>query len=516
MSLVFSLRPPPSQEPANLDEGIHLPGTNGSAVILVHGLTGTPNEMRFIAWFLQSHGYTVMCPRLANHGRPLDILQRTSWREFYSSVESSFWKLKSTHKQVYAGGLSMGALLCLELAANVGLDLAGVCCLSPTFFYDGWNVPWYQVLLNLAPWTGLEECFYFKEKPPYGLKNERIRERVHQFYDQAKLEDIRDVDRFGYPFFPVRLLSELRRLVRHLTPRLPEVKSPCQVIQARNDDMSSVRNAQLIHDRVSSKRKEIVYLEDSYHVITADQERGKVANHMLEFLNGCAPNAALPEKGSGTRYQVYIDFDNTITQGDVLDRLIEHFAVGDMWRSFEDEWSFGRIGAKACLDGQLRTMRGAWIQYERLLATVELDAGFAKLRDLLKSEGVQLTILSDNFDRFIAPVLQRTGHADLPVCANHVEFDQEQPLPSFPYYNPECPGCAHCKKTHFVPRRDQRKVIYIGDGRSDICPSKHADIVFAKSSLLRYMQESSRPCHPFDNLAQVADTLRIIFHEQLN
>jgi len=48
--------------------------------------------------------------------------------------------------------------------------------------------------------------------------------------------------------------------------------------------MSSVRNAQFVYDRVASGRKEIVYLENSYHVITADQERAKVAQSMLNFF----------------------------------------------------------------------------------------------------------------------------------------------------------------------------------------------------------------------------------------
>lgn len=180
----------------------------------------------------------------------------------------------------------MGALLSLLLAAEFQGGVAGVSCLSPTLFYDGWNVPWYHFLLPLASHTWLKHICYFKEDPPYGLKNERLRERVHQYYQKADIHDLGEVDRFGYPFFPARLLGELRRLVRNLNGKLPSVCSPCQVIQARHDDVSSVRNARHIHDRVSSVRKEIVYLEDSYHVITADQERGKVAKSMLTFFDG--------------------------------------------------------------------------------------------------------------------------------------------------------------------------------------------------------------------------------------
>src|ERR1700690_1193513 len=284
MSLVFSMRPPPILEASGIDDGIFMRGTNGRAVILIHGLTGTPNEMRFLAWFLHSHGYTVSCPRLAKPGKALSVVQATPWRKFYSSVSGPDRSLRPDHAQVFACGLSMGALLALLLADEHGELIEGVSFLSPTLFYDGWNVPWYHVLLRLAPWTGIEDRLYFREEPPYGLKNERIRGRVHEFFSSADLHDMSAVDRYGYPFFPVRLLSELRRLVRHLRSRLGGVRCPCQIIQARHDDMSSVRNALFIYERVASAAKEIVYLEDSYHVITADQERGKVANAMLDFF----------------------------------------------------------------------------------------------------------------------------------------------------------------------------------------------------------------------------------------
>jgi len=285
MSVIFSLRTASSCPMQMPNQGTFKPGRNGRAVILVHGLTGTPNEMHFLAWFLNSHGYTVSCPRLANHGQPLHILKSTRWEEFYASVRKAYEDLRADHHQIFVGGLSMGALLALLLADEFQSAVAGVSCLSPTLFYDGWNVPWYHFLLPLGSRTPLKDFVFFKEEPPYGLKNLRIREKVHQYYMKADIHEMRDVDRFGYPYFPVRLLGELRRLVRHLEKRLPFVHSPCQIIQARHDDMSSVRNAQFIYDRVASRRKEIVYLEDSYHVITADQERGKVAQSMTDFFS---------------------------------------------------------------------------------------------------------------------------------------------------------------------------------------------------------------------------------------
>jgi carboxylesterase len=285
MSLAFVPRTPSLLKASPPDPGIAMPGKNGRAVILIHGLTGSPTEMRFLAWMLHRQGYTVSCPRLANHGQSLHVLKSTHWEEFYAGVRRTFEELRQNHTQVFVGGLSMGALLALLLAAEFQTGIAGVCCLSPTFVYDGWNVPWYNFLLPLASRTGIGNYFYFKEQPPYGLKNERVRERVHQFYEKADIHEMKDVDTLGYPYFPVRLLGELRRLVRHVEQRLPLVTSPCQIIQARHDDMSSVRNAQIVYDGVRSTRKEIVYLENSYHVITADQERGKVASSMLTFFS---------------------------------------------------------------------------------------------------------------------------------------------------------------------------------------------------------------------------------------
>ena len=285
MSVTFAFQSsaaPASQLPR---EGIFKQGQNGEAVILVHGLTGTPNEMTFLAWYLNSQGYTVSCPRLANHGQPLSVLKRTSWQEFYGSVRTAYERVRADHDRVYVGGLSMGALLALLLAEEFQSGVSGVSCLSPTLFYDGWNVPWYHFLLPVASRTMLRNFVYFKEEPPYGLKNERIRERVRQYYEKADIHDMSDVDRFGYPFFPVRLIGELHRLAGYLQERLGRITCPCQIIQAREDDMSSARNAHFIHDRVSSSRKEIVYLENSYHVITADQERGTVAQRMAEFFS---------------------------------------------------------------------------------------------------------------------------------------------------------------------------------------------------------------------------------------
>ena len=151
--------------------------------------------------------------------------------------------------------------------------------------------PGISFFLPLAYKTPLKYFFYFKEEPPYGIKNEAVRRRIHEFYSKADLDNMEQVHQYGYPFFPLTLLYQLEKLVKHLSGRLQDISIPVQLIQAKHDDMSSVRNSQFIYNRVKSNRKELVLLHNSYHIITADQERNSVAMHMQRFFSG-QPNLA--------------------------------------------------------------------------------------------------------------------------------------------------------------------------------------------------------------------------------
>ncbi len=266
--------------------GLFLKGDSGETILLIHGLTGTPNEMRFLAnFFNKKMGYTVVCPRLAKHGEPINTLKKITWQDCYQSVREAFLQMRNNSKgAVFASGLSMGALLALLLGEEFSDTISGITCLSPTLFYDGWNVPWYStILLPLFYATPLKHVVYFKEDPPYGFKNKALQKRVHKHFSRARLNDPTMVEQYGYPYFPLTLLHQLNLLVKHLTKLLPDINVPVQLIQAKDDDMTSIRNSTFILDKINSKTKELVLLNDSYHVITADQERDTVANRMYDF-----------------------------------------------------------------------------------------------------------------------------------------------------------------------------------------------------------------------------------------
>ena len=266
--------------------GLFFKGDNGSAVVLIHGLTGTPNEMKYLATYLNKNGYTVACPKLANHGESIWVLKNTTWQELYASVHDVLisGELKDFDGPIFVSGLSMGALLALLLADEFRGRISGAACLAPTLFYDGWNTPLSNIFFPFA-YTPLRYIAYFKESPPYGIKNEIIQQRIHKYYATARLDDIEGAEQYGYPYFPVTLLHQLQLLVKHLEKKLPGMDFPIQLIQAKDDDVASVKNSKFIYDRVRSEIKEMVLLYNSYHVITADQERATVADKVTGFFD---------------------------------------------------------------------------------------------------------------------------------------------------------------------------------------------------------------------------------------
>jgi carboxylesterase len=94
--------------------------------LLIHGFTGTPQNLRPFGDFLARRGLTVLAPRLAGHGTTVDDFEQTGAQDWFATVVSGFEQLRRSCSTVFAIGISMGGTLALHLAARRGADLAGV------------------------------------------------------------------------------------------------------------------------------------------------------------------------------------------------------------------------------------------------------------------------------------------------------------------------------------------------------------------------------------------------------
>lgn len=268
------------------DSSFFLPGDK-NLCFLIHGLTGTAKEMGSIAQYLNKKGFSIAAPLMANHNKSISCLKRTSWQELYRSVRDEFIKYAGAYENIFVAGLSFGALIGILLAYEFPRKVKALNCFSPTLFFDGWskgNQPKSRIFLPLVYRTPLKYWFYFKEEYPYGIKNERLRKKIESFYKEAKLFDYSKVHLYGYPVIPVSCMYQNYLLSKKVISILKEITAPIQIMQAREDDVTSPKNSYYIHNRVSSREKEIFFLENSYHIITADQERDKVAEQTADFF----------------------------------------------------------------------------------------------------------------------------------------------------------------------------------------------------------------------------------------
>ncbi len=206
------------------------------------------------------------------------------------------------------------------------------------------------------------------------------------------------------------------------------------------------------------------------------------------------------------RPTVFLDFDNTISRFDVFDSLLLNFAKDDRWRGLEDKWKKGRIGSKECLAGQLTSISVTRERLDKYLSNIKLDRYFKRLLRLLRARGIKTVILSDNFDYILDRVLKSNGIGRLKVYSNKLKFKDGRLIPRFDFTDKYCRKCAHCKKKNlFANAGNGSMTVYVGDGLSDICPSKNVDLVFAKEDLLRYCRKNKLPCIPYKELKDVYD-----------
>lgn len=203
-------------------------------------------------------------------------------------------------------------------------------------------------------------------------------------------------------------------------------------------------------------------------------------------------------------YSVFLDFDNTITQYDVLDDIIERFSPNNKWVSLEKKWKEGRIGSKECLKGQVEALRVGRKTLEEYLRTVKVDPYFKKLKDYLGARNIKIVVLSDNFDYILNRILKNNDIRGLRVFSNKLRIRENRFRTSFPLTNGDCGKCGHCKKSSFLAKAGKgTRTVYVGDGLSDVDPAKHADIVFAKGALKEHFRENGLKHIPFRDLKTV-------------
>ena len=241
-----------------LADGFRLDGTNGEAVVLVHGFTGVPAHFRPLGRFLNDHGYTVVAPRLAGHGTTLADMATTGADDWIASARGAVEEV-ADHARTHLAGLSMGGLISLLLAGPSGAATVTTIN-SPVIVRDKrlYLAPVVRYFVRQVSWPE-------PERPD-------LDEEMEQYW-------------IPYPGFPTRGAVGLLSIVGRALWAAHRLEVPALVIQSRTDETVDPRSARILA-RTLRRHARVVWLKDSIHVALLDRERDVVAAELLAHLQG--------------------------------------------------------------------------------------------------------------------------------------------------------------------------------------------------------------------------------------
>jgi carboxylesterase len=246
--------------------------------LLIHRLGGSPPEVGYIAEGVARSGYSVRCPLLYGHGGSPALLAATTWRQWLGTIEDAHLALAERCDTIIVGGLGVGALLALELAIRRPGSVQGLTLFAPTFWPNGWAMPWYGNALKLIGSKRLANLIRFDERPPYGIKDEVLRDEM---LAALASEGRPAADVLGRT---VGTLLEVKWLAQNVLRHLADVVQPCLIFHPRDDDRSSLSASQKLQKRLGGV-VELIVLDDSYHLVTLDRQRALVLERVLEFAD---------------------------------------------------------------------------------------------------------------------------------------------------------------------------------------------------------------------------------------
>lgn len=238
----------------------------GRRVLILHGLTGTPWEVRPVGERLASAGYRCTGPLLGGHAS-YEQLRASAWGDWAQSSER--WLGELAAKQPIAViGFSMGALLALRLAAIAPGRVAALVCMGTPLVlkpYQRWGI---RALGQLARVPGLDTLTARIAKPS---RTDCSIPSVAAQYP-------------GFDAFPRSSLLELLRLQATVRPLLSQVRCPTMLIHGGHDHSAPVGNVQYAAAQLTSAPTTTKVLSRSFHQIAWDVDATECADSISTFI----------------------------------------------------------------------------------------------------------------------------------------------------------------------------------------------------------------------------------------
>jgi carboxylesterase len=243
-----------------------IPGNSASA-LLIHGFTGTCAEMIPIGQVLSKEfGWRISAPLLPGHGTTISDLEKSQWAEWMQTVETSFQKLKAEKRPIHLVGLSMGALLCLELFRRNPTEFESLALLVPPIRLRTWYQRTMSQIARVS-WAAAMIPPAKKRTPPHP-------------------------DHVAYTHYSAKATGQFAELVLR-AQSLEAMKSPPTFIcYSDTDEVVHPNSAKFLMDRLQNPNNKLLHLKKSSHVVTIESEKDILLNAMTEFYRSIMTSAS--------------------------------------------------------------------------------------------------------------------------------------------------------------------------------------------------------------------------------
>jgi carboxylesterase len=228
-------------------------------VLLLHGFTGSPPEMRLLADDLHERGYTVAGPLLPGHGTRVEDMNGYRWRDWVAHAEGALVDLEARCEKVFMGGLSLGSLISIYLGAQHP-ELAGVMAYSPAVLVANravWLVPFLKYFLPVLS----------AGPTPSDLTDPEAEARL-----------------WCYEETPLPATHETMRMAVRAMGQLPHLRVPLLVVYSTGDRTIHADSGRYTYEIAGSPDKELLVLNHSGHALTVDSEWRAVAERTAGFI----------------------------------------------------------------------------------------------------------------------------------------------------------------------------------------------------------------------------------------
>ncbi|WP_137789106.1 alpha/beta fold hydrolase [Bacillus sp. E(2018)] len=225
---------------------------NKVGILISHGFTGSTQSMRPLGEAYAKAGYTVCGPRLKGHGTHYEDMEKTTYHDWIASIEEGYQWLNERCDTIFVTGLSMGGTLTLYVA---------------------------ETFPNIKAIIPINAAIDIQDMENMQHSNQRFLDAIGSDLKNPNVQEL------AYDKTPVQSLKEIVLLMKKVKESLHTVTCPALIFVSTEDHVVPPDNSQIIYDAISSRNKQIIYLKNSYHVATLDNDQQLIIDETLKFID---------------------------------------------------------------------------------------------------------------------------------------------------------------------------------------------------------------------------------------